>query len=718
MTEQIRDRIPENSLPPRPGGKTDLRRGSQDLLTGPDISVNWRVIGISGAIILAFSLWTIFAPAQADHAMLKTVEWISTNLGWVYVVTVASVILFILYVAFSREGSVRLGPDHSRPQYGFFTWVAMLFAAGVGIDLLFYAVAEPVSQYYTPPTGEGRTAEAAGDAVVWSMFHYGIGGWAMYALLGMAFGYFAYRWNMPLSIRSALYPLLGKRVKGGIGDAAAIVSLLGTIFGVAASMGIGVVLLNVGLESLFGIPQSAGVQIALVVVAVIMTVAACSSGVDKGIRIVSELNILMALVMLAYILITGQTAFLLNATVQNIGQFVSSLPGMSLDTLAYQEDGAEWMSSWTLFFWAFWMAWGPFVGLFLARISRGRTLREFVIGAITAPVLFDILIVTIFGNSALWRVMNGDDEFGALAVSSPEEGWYALLETFPGAPLLIGVATISGMLFYLTSANSGAMVMSNFSSFIRDPGQDGPKWLRIFWALLTALLTVAMLLAGGIATLQHATLIFALPVSILIYMVMASFWKTLRIERAQREGIEASRHSTAVSRVGGAGDGSWRRRLSRLRTYPGRKSVARYSSDTVKPALEEVSRELGELDYQVSLTSSLVGTTGISEHTLVVSMGEDRDFYYQVYPVATPVPRFGSRVGPGPDDVYYRLVVFSQVGTEGTDIMDWTHEQIITDVVDRYEAHLSFLTIAPEGATSSIVLTESGVPDWDEDFRP
>ncbi len=260
--------------------------------------------------------------------------------------------------------------------------------------------------------------------------------------------------------------------------------------------------------------------------------------------------------------------------------------------------------------------------------------------------------------------------------------------------------------------------MSNFSSFIRDPGQDGPKWLRIFWALLTALLTVAMLLAGGIATLQHATLIFALPVSVLIYMVMASFWKTLRIERAQREGIEASRHSTAVSRVGGAADGSWRRRLSKLRTYPGRKSVARYSSESVKPALEEVSRELGGLDYQVSLTSSLVGATGISEHTLVVSMGEDRDFYYQVYPVATPVPRFGTRVGPGPDDVYYRLVVFSQVGTEGTDIMDWTREQIITDVVDRYEAHLSFLTIAPEGATSSIVLTESGVPDWDEDFRP
>lgn len=694
----------------------DLSRGSVDLSHGGETRVNWRVMIVSGAIIVAFSVWTILAPVRADEAMLGLVQWLATNLGWVYVVTVASVILFILYVAFSREGSVRLGPDHSRPQYGLFTWVAMLFAAGVGIDLLFYAVAEPVSQYYTPPTGDGRTPEAAADAVVWSMFHYGIGGWAMYALLGMAFGYFAYRWNMPLSIRSALYPLLGKRVKGAVGDAAAVVSLLGTIFGVAASMGIGVVLLNVGLELLFGLPQSAGVQIGLVVVAVIMTIAACASGVDKGIRIISELNIWMALVMLLYILATGQTAFLLNATVQNIGQFVSSLPGLSLETMAYQQDGPEWMASWTLFFWAFWMAWGPFVGLFLARISRGRTLREFVIGAITAPVLFDLLIVTIFGNSALWRVMNGDDEFGALAVNSPEEGWYALLQSFPGAPLLIGLATISGMLFYLTSANSGAMVMSNFSSYIRDPGEDGPKWLRIFWAILTALLTVAMLLAGGIPTLQHATLIFALPVSVLVYLVMASFWKTLRIERAQREGFQAAQRSTAVSRVSGGGDLRWRRRLSRLRAYPGRKNVAQFSSEVVEPALREVTDELVSEGYDASLTSSHVGLTGIQEHTLVVAMGTDRDFYYQVYPVATPIPRFGPRVGPGTTDVYYRLVVFSQTGTEGTDLMDRSTAQIITDVVDRYEAHLQFLTIAPEGATGAVVMPHAGLPDWNEDF--
>ncbi|MGJ3561831.1 BCCT family transporter [Streptomyces sp. INA 01156] len=256
----------------------------------------------------------------------------------------------------------------------------------------------------------------------------------MYSLLGMAMGYFAYRWGMPLSIRAALYPLLGKRVRGGIGDTIDIVTLVGTVFGVATSMGIGVVLLNVGFAWLFGLPEGLALQIALVVVAVIMTIAACTSGMDKGIRLISELNIWSAAAMLLYILVTGESAFLLNALVENIGRFVFSLPERTLQTFAYQEGGSEWMAGWTLFFWAFWLAWGPFVGLFLARISRGRTLREFVIAAVTAPVLCDFLLVSIFGNSAMRQVLDGNTEFAQQAVDSPEKGWFALLEMFPAPP--------------------------------------------------------------------------------------------------------------------------------------------------------------------------------------------------------------------------------------------------------------------------------------------
>lgn len=401
-------------------------------------------------------------PVIASDTMQQIVGWIASNLGWYYVLTMTIIIGFVLWVALSKSGSVRLGPDESRPQYKLGTWVAMLFAAGVGIDLLFFSVTGPVVQYLTPPAGDDASYEAMQNAVVWTMFHYGIAGWSVYALLGMAMGYFAYRWGMPLSIRAALYPLLGRRVTGPIGHGISALALIGTVFGVATTMGIGVVLLGVGFSEIFGLTEGLSLQIALVIGAVILTIAATTSGVDRGIRWISELNLWSAVAMMAFILIAGQTAFLLNALVENLGQFFVTLPARMFKTFAYVPGSSDWMGSWTLFFWAFWLAWGPFVGVFLARISRGRTLREFVIAVITVPVLCDFIIVSFFGNSALYQVMQGNTAFAELAVQNPERGWYALLGMFPGAQYLIILATFSGLLFYITSANSGAMVMSNF----------------------------------------------------------------------------------------------------------------------------------------------------------------------------------------------------------------------------------------------------------------
>ncbi len=679
-----------------------LVKGPAELAVQPGPKVNWRVLVISAAIVLAFSVWAMALPVHAEETLHSIVTWIATNLGWYYVLTITLVILFVLWVALSKEGGVRLGPDHSRPQYNLFTWVAMLFAAGVGIDMLFYSVTGPITQYISPPTGAPESAEAARDAVVWTMFHYGIAGWSVYALLGMAMGYFSYRWGMPLSIRAAVYPLLGKRVRGGVGDVIDIVTLVGTVFGVATSMGIGVVLLNVGFSLLFGLPEGLALQISLVVVAVIMTVAACTSGVDKGIRVISELNLWSAGAMMLYILITGKTSFLLNAMVENVGRFIFTLPERTLQTFAYEPGGSDWMAGWTLFFWAFWLAWGPFVGLFLARISRGRTLREFVIAAITAPVLCDFFIVSIFGNSALREVLDGNTEFAKLAVESPEHGWYALLEMFPGAPFLIGLATLSGMLFYLTSANSGAMVMSNFSSSIPDPGMDGAKWLRIFWALLTAVLTVSMLVAGGVATMEYATLIFALPVTVIAYLVMASFSKVLRMERAEREGQVMRRRSTAAT-GGHAPEKTWRQRLAHIRAYPSNKAVMQFVDKVVAPALADVAQEFKQLGYDAHHTSTPNPVTDIAEHTLVVHMAGHRDFHYRVAAVQTPAPMFGSRSMQRAIDVYYRLEVFTLTGTEGYDLMGLTQQQVINDVLDRYEAHLSFLQYSAEHDYPSVI---------------
>lgn len=691
-----------------PASSKELLKGQTEVAKGTGIRVNWQVLSISSAIILAFSLWAIFAPTNAANTMQSIVYWIGENVGWFYVLTVTVVIGFVLWVALSKEGSVRLGPDHSRPQYKLVTWVAMLFAAGVGIDMLFYSVTGPISHYINPPNADPQSAAALQDSVIWTMFHYGMAGWAMYSLLGMAMGYFAYRWGMPLSIRAALYPLLGKRVRGATGDALDIIVLVGTVMGVATSMGIGVVLLNVGFSLLFGLPQGLGLQVALVAVAVVMTIAACTSGVDKGIRIISELNLWVAAAMMLYILITGKTAFLLNALVENIGRFFWTMPERITQTMGYEPGGGEWMSGNTLFFWAFWLAWGPFVGLFLARISRGRTLREFVIAAITIPVLCDLVIVSLFGNSAIFEVVfQGNTAFGELAVTNPEQGWYALLEMFPGAMFLIGLATLSGLLFYLTSANSGAMVMSNFSSSIPNPAEDGPKWLRIYWAILTAVLTIAMLLAGGVVTMEYATLIFALPVTIVAYLVMFSFSKALRMEKADREG-QILRRRTEAATGGRAPERNWRQRLASLRNYPSDKAVVRFVDNTLSPALDEVAEEFRAQGYNVVLSRDDETPTGIPEHSLHVYIPEERTFLYRVVGVPTAVPTFGARPAPKINE-YHRLEVFTTTGSEGYDLYGVSRSQVIDDVLDRFEAHLSFLNYSAELLTAT-VLTPPVVP--------
>lgn len=679
-----------------PASPEELSRGASaftDNAGHTDHKVNWVVLTVSAAVILAFSLWAIIAPDNADSVMASVVDAIASGFGWYYVLTVAIVIGFVLWVALSRTGRVRLGPDHSRPSYSLFTWVSMLFAAGVGIDMLFYSVTGPVTQYMTPANADPESAEATRDAVVWTMFHYGISGWAMYSLLGAAMGYFAFRWGMPLSIRAALYPLLGRRVKGKTGHTIDIVTLVGTVMGVATSMGIGVVLLSVGFSKLFGLPDGLGLQIALVGVAVIITVAACTSGVDKGIRIISEMNLWVAGAMILYIIVTGKTSFLLNTMVANVGRFINTLPERTMETMGYEPDGADWMGGWTLFFWAFWLAWGPFVGVFLARISRGRTLREFIIAAITVPVICDFLIVTTFGNSALYEVLHGNTSFAEEAMESPEQGWYSLLEMFPGTTFIIGLATLSGLLFYLTSANSGAMVMSTFSASIPDPAQDGPKWLRIFWALVTAVLTVAMLIAGGVSTMEHATLIFALPVTVIAYLAMMSFSKALRMERVQMDGVVPVQRGSSRERT-------WRQRLAGLRHYPDADEIRSFTADTVAPALDEVHTEFTRLGYDATLTCGEDAATSLPTWTLLVPLEHHRGFQYMVAPVTTPVPSFGGRRAQAQED-YLRLEVFDQTGTRGYDLNGLTTQQIVDDVIDRYEMHLSFLTESASTDTRS-----------------
>ena len=680
--------------------------------------VNWPVFIISGVGILAIALWAIFAPDNAADTLAGIVAWVSKNFGWFYIVTATVAVLFMLYVAISRTGQIKLGPDHAKPQFGLFSWASMLFAAGIGIDLLFFSVAEPVAQYYGPPTGDAETIEAARQAVVFTLFHYGVTCWALYALMGMAFGYFAYRLNMPLTIRSALYPIIGKRIHGPAGEAVEIAAMLGTVFGVATSLGIGVVQLNYGLRVLFGVDESTSWQIALIVVAVSVAIASAVSGVDKGIRRLSELNVGLAICLMLYILVTGRTAFLFDALVMNVGEYVSKFPSMTMDTYAFS-GAQEWLNSWTLFFWAWWVAWAPFVGLFLARISRGRSLRQFVVGTLTIPFLFVLMWVSVFGNSALDLVINGDSEFGQTALDYPERAFYLLLEQYPAPMMVAAVASLIGLLLYITSADSAALVMSNFTSKITDTQQDGKKWTRIFWAVVVGVLTISMLYVGGIPTLQSATIVMGLPFAFVIYLVMYGLFKSLRLELLQQDSTRRALHGAMSGRAVDGQQGDWRNRLARSMSFPGKKPVMRYLDRVVQPALEQVADAIRERGGEVTLHREPAEEVGIDQIDLQVGFGEEMSFRYQVYPVEHLTPSFAGLVhlDSDADIYYYRLEVFTLTGSLGYDVYGYTQEQLISDVLDLYERHLEFLHMQSDlPGTSDLSDNAEPVREWSDDY--
>ncbi|MDO4665558.1 MAG: BCCT family transporter [Actinomycetaceae bacterium] len=502
--------------------------------------VTWPVFLTSAVGILSVALWAIIDPTSASVALGAAVTWIANWFGSFYIVLAAGIVVFVLYLGLSKYGHTRLGTPDSRPEFSNFSWAAMLFAAGIGTDILFFSVAEPVAQYMHPPLGPGQTVEAARSALVWTLFHYGITGWGMYSLMGIALGYFAYREGKPLAVRYALASLLGTRTTGLWGHVVDSAAIIGTIFGVATTMGIGVVQLSVGLQILFGTRPGLPVQIALVAVSVLMTVVSATTGVDKGIQILSRLNVYLALFLAGWIFVFGKPDFLMRATVMDLGNFISTYPERSLETFAYT-DASAWMSSWTLFFWAWWVAWASFVGMFLARISRGRTFREFIVGALIIPFTYVLIWISIFGNSAIARIRSGDHHFAKVVEATPEKGFYLLLQNFPLPLMLVAIATIVGLLFYVTSADSGALVMANLCIDLPDTSADARAPLRIFWVVITGVLTIGMLLVGGIPALQSATIIMGLPFSFVLIFVGVGLMRALRQNRPYIVDIAAKR---------------------------------------------------------------------------------------------------------------------------------------------------------------------------------
>lgn len=679
-------------------------------MPAPDITtkpaqdhLNPVVFYTSAALILTFSLLTILFNDIANIWITRTLNWVSTTFGWYYLLAATLYIVFVIFIASSRFGSIKLGPEQSKPEFSLLSWAAMLFAAGIGIDLMFFSVAEPITQYMMPPEGEGQTLEAARQAMVWTLFHYGLTGWSMYALMGIALGYFSYRYSLPLTIRSALYPIFGKRINGPIGHSVDIAAVLGTIFGIATTLGIGVVQLNYGLKVLFQIPENLTVQASLILLSVIMATISVTSGVNRGIRFLSELNVLLALGLILFLLFWGDTEFLLNALVLNVGDYINRFTGMTLNSFAFDRP-TEWMNSWTLFFWAWWVAWAPFVGLFLARISRGRTIRQFVVGTLIIPFVFTLLWLSIFGNSALYQVIHGNLDFANEVMQYPERGFYSLLAQYPGFSLSASVATITGLLFYVTSADSGSLVLGNFTSRLGDINNDAPNWLRIFWSVAIGLLTLGMLMTNGVSALQNTTVIMGLPFSFVMFFIMAGLYKSLRVEDYRKA---SSLQSSAPMPISGDDRLNWKQRISRVMNFPGTTYTQKMLDNVCAPAMQDVARELTLRGANVQVNElPPVEDERLNHFELLVNLGDEQNFLYQIWPQRYSIPAFTYRARSGKSH-YYRLETFLLEGSQGNDLMDYSKEQVINDILDQYERHLNFLHLNRESPGNTLTFPDA-----------
>ena len=554
------------------------------------------------------------APESAGGLFQTIQNTIITYASWYYVLVVAVILVTVTAVTFSRFGDIKLGPDHSEPDYSFLSWFAMLFSAGMGIGLMFFGVAEPVMHFLNPPLGDGGTPAAAAQAMELTFFHWGIHAWSMYAIVALILAYFAYRHDLPLTLRSSLYPLIGDRIYGPIGALIDIFAVLGTVCGVATSLGLGVLQINSGLAYLFDVPVSSTVQIILVVVTTILATISVVLGLDVGIKRLSELNIFLAIALLLGVLLIGPTVYLLQAFVQNTGSYLSELVTKTFNLYTYNP--TDWIGGWTIFYWGWWLSWAPFVGLFIARISRGRTIREFVLGAMLGPTLFTLFWMTVFGNSGIDLILNqGVTSLGAAVQADSSVALFKFFENFPMSEVLSFIAVIMVMVFFVTSADSGALVVNMLCAYGED---DTPAIQRSIWTVFIGLIAIVLLLAGGLGSLQTAAIASALPFSVALLFAMWGFWKALSQDVKKRDALMMQSNQSF--------DVSWQDRLSNLLQYPTVRGVEDFQNVVVLPALKSFAAEL----KQQGLTAEVSTVDSNGEARIEVKHGDEVDFIYSV----------------------------------------------------------------------------------------
>ena len=493
---------------------------------GPFPRVNRPVFIASALLIVGFIISGSLFGELAGEVFNQLQSFITHRFRWLFIILMNVAVVFSLYIALSRYGDIRLGHQTEHPEYSLLSWFGMLFSAGIGIGLLYWGTAEPLYHFMSPPMGQAETVEAAKQAMSISFLHWGIHAWALYCVVALSLAYFHYRRGLPLSIRSVLYPLIGQKIYGKWGHVVDTLAVFGTMFGVVTSLGLGAMQINAGFSNVFGIPNNVPVQLCLIAIITAMATLSVMMGLDKGIKRLSDINIVLTVLLLGFMLLFGPTQFIIDSFIENIGNYVSQLIPLGFWSEAYSN--TDWQANWTIFYWAWWVSWSPFVGIFVARISRGRTIREFIFGVLFIPMLLLFFWFTTFGGSAVHMELMGN--YGLIEAVKADYGSaiFKLIEYYPLTKPLTLVIVVMIMLWFVTSSDSASLVIDMLTA---GGDTNPPKIQRLFWALSQGVIAAVLLVAGGLSALQAVAIIAGFPFAIVVFVMMYCLWRGLTRDR-------------------------------------------------------------------------------------------------------------------------------------------------------------------------------------------
>ncbi|MFD1849193.1 glycine betaine uptake BCCT transporter [Oceanobacillus bengalensis] len=492
-----------------------------------------NVFYTSVIIVVLFIIWGIIPESVLPNGNLNDVTttiqgFIVDQFGWFYLISATGFLIFSIYLIFSRYGKIKLGRPDDKPEFSYISWFAMLFSAGMGIGLVFWGAAEPLSHFYDPPYGDSATAESAKTAMKYSFLHWGLHPWAIYATVALALAYFKFRKQAPGVVSSILEPIFGNKVKGPLGTVVDTIVVFATVFGVATSLGFGAIQISGGLSYVFGINQSISLQLIIIAIVTVLFLASALSGLGRGIKYLSNANLILALLLMIFVLILGPTGFILNFFTTTLGSYIQELPSMSLRMAPFNEESTSWINNWTIFYWAWWIAWAPFVGTFIARVSRGRTVREFVSGVLLVPTIIGALWFTVFGGTAINLDLNqGTNIIGEVNDIGEEVALFAMLEQLPLETFVSIIAILLISTFFITSADSATLVLGMQTT---GGNLDPNNRVKFTWGIIQSATAAVLLWQGGLGALQTASIIAAFPFSIIMILIVISLMKSFKEE--------------------------------------------------------------------------------------------------------------------------------------------------------------------------------------------